>query len=193
MSNCFRKAAEVAELLITSTSPVMNTAEYANPLATQVKNILASVRRAASVSATSSRRTGSALTNRFRTRPQSMHSSNNCKPEFVYKPALSWTDLAPGTDALARCSSPARGGTTTLFENQRLPLGQSHPNARLRHRATFPGVGARYTAAAPPPRPCTTAPFRLTNHPHSDILILSGHLNRPYPTPTLCGFTLASV
>ena len=30
----------------------------------------------------------------------------------------------------------------------------------------------------------------LTNHPHSDILILSGHLNRPYPTPTLCGFHL---
>ena len=29
-----------------------------------------------------------------------------------------------------------------------------------------------------------------TNNPHSDFLIRSGHLNRPYPTPTLCGFHL---
>ena len=35
----------------------------------------------------------------------------------------------------------------------------------------------------------------LTNHPHSDILTLSGHLNRPYPTlpQHYAGFTLALV
>ena len=28
------------------------------------------------------------------------------------------------------------------------------------------------------------------NSPHSAFLILSGHLNHPYPTPTVCGFHL---
>ena len=28
------------------------------------------------------------------------------------------------------------------------------------------------------------------NNPHSDISTLSDHLNRPYPTPTICGFHL---
>ena len=58
------------------------------------------------------------------------------------------------------------------------------------------GVGARYirrrTSAPSMHHRSSSAPISgmLTNHPHSDILILSGHLNRPYPTPTLCGFHL---
>ena len=28
------------------------------------------------------------------------------------------------------------------------------------------------------------------SNPHSNFLILSSYLNRPYPTPTLCGFHL---
>ena len=73
------------------------------------------------------------------------------------------------------------------------PCASSHTAC---HRSRSRGVGARYIrlriSASPMRHRSSNAPISCipNSNPHSNFLILSSYLNRPYPTPTLCGFHL---